>query len=170
MVADGALSSDLTQPASVPSSRPSGLARFPEHLYRTPEDYARIVDACMTYSLAPDLIVMTQADNEIDRLRLNPPNPNYHIPDGGGTTAFAPPELEALNPKSPMDGLHRARWYGSLIFMHGRQTPAGRELLAMVSWPHTSGRYGLRVTVGELNRNDPRKRREVTSLRCRARR
>lgn len=118
----------------------------------------------MKYAPPADMVVLTQDGYEGDRLRLNPPNPHYRIPDGGGTTAFASPEWEALNPTSPMSGIHRAGWYGSLIFMHARKTPANQELLAVVTWPHYSGSYGLRVTLNELDSNDPRKRREVTTF------
>jgi len=150
-----------TLPSATQSAAPIRWQSLPSP---TPEEYARIVAACMNYAPAPEMIVLTQGGYEGDRLRLEPPNPNYRIPDGGGTTAFAPPEWEALNPTSPMSGIHRAGWYGSLIFMHARKTPDKRELLAVVTWPHYSGSYGLRVTLVELDRNDPRKRREVTTF------
>lgn len=148
--------------AATPASQP--VAWLPLATLLRAEEYARIVDACMKYAPAPDMIVFTQDGSEGVRLRLNPPNPTYRIPDGGGTTAFAPPEWEALNPTPPMSGIHRAGSYGSLIFMHARKTPDKRELLVVVTWPHYSGSHGLRVTVIELDRNDPGKRREVTAF------
>ena|GEM_PF-4205612 len=148
--------------AATPASQP--VARLAFGMAPRPGDYARIVDACMKYSPAPDMIVLTQDCYEGERLRLNPPNPNYRIPDGGVTTAFVSPEWEALDPTPPMSGSHRNGEYGSLIFMHARKTPDQRELLAVVTWPHFSGSYGLRVTLIKLDRNDPAKRREVTTF------
>jgi hypothetical protein len=132
-------------------SRPTGLPltgalrpSFPvevPNLTAAPEapwEYAGIVRRCLDYKQPSEFVV---------------PHLRGHFP----------PPWEELNPTSRLSGLGRTQAYGPVLFMHGRRTPGGRELLAVVTWRQYSEPTGIWVTLLELDLTDRRARREASA-------
>lgn len=135
----------LPKPRAVPGMAVTSILvqqekKAPE---RTADEHAKAVRACMEYKAPAQRVVWTQ--NYSEGRRLLESDKGY-VEQGGDArgVSLKVAELDALRPSTERGDLPFSFWFGPVLFMHGRKTPSGREVLVLLHW---SSREGLLATL-----------------------
>ncbi len=110
---------------------------------RTADARTKAVRACLEYKVPADRVVWTQNYSEGRRLLESDKRYDESGGDARGM-ALKVAELDALRPDIRQGEPPFSFWFGPVLFMHGRKTPSGREMLVVLHW---SSREGLLATL-----------------------